>query len=103
MDFINMKRGTGKTTKIIELSHSRGIPIVTLTIGQKQNILDCARRMGYSDVLVLTTNELSKLKEQRWCSYSHVLIDDAEQMIEKALEQFLGCKVDSLTISLPMK
>lgn len=78
------ERGSGKTTKLIELSAEKQIPILCPTAYQQRNILIKAKELGYDiPVPVLLTSEL---KTQDIRKGEDVLVDDAEWILTRVLE-----------------
>ena len=88
MDIIIGKRGYGKTYTLVKISAEKQIPIMVITLRQKENLLDIAKRNNLKipePVLV----EQSKGKR------ANVLIDNAEDM----LAYLLRSSIDTMTIA----
>lgn len=99
--FINMARRNGKTTILIHTSFVTGYPIIVNDTAQKKFILDQAKARDL-DITVYTLREWIE-GERLNHLYAGVLIDEAETIIEKALEYYLGTHVIAYTATIPIK
>lgn len=75
------KRGTGKTTKLIEISAQKQIPILVVTKQAKYNIMEKANTLGYSiptPIVFETDNR----------NIETVLVDNAETLLTGVLRGF---------------
>ena len=97
---INMARRSGKTTLLIHSSFVTGAPIVVYDSLRKTNVLTQAKEQGL-DIRVYTLREWL---ENKVLSHNNreVLIDEADLIIESALECYLGTKALAYTVSQPM-
>lgn len=98
MKILNTTRGYGKSTMLLTTSHMTGIPIIVSTKSHQNYLENMAKEL---DLEV----EVYNLKEYRELS-SHpesILIDDADSIIETALEHFFGCHITGITMSIPEK
>lgn len=74
-------RGTGKTTKLIEISAQKQIPILVITKKEKYDIMEKANTLGYSiptPIIFETGNR----------NIETVLVDDAETFLNGLLRGF---------------
>lgn len=99
--FINMARQNGKTTLLIHTSFVTGAPIIVTDTARKKFILDQAKEQDL-DIRVYTLREWNENRSLPHC-VTGVLIDEAEEVIEKALEYYLGTTVIAYTASIPMR
>lgn len=101
MRFINMNRRNGKTTMLIYASYVTGFPIITSTRQMAQSIIIQAKKMGFNDIRVYSLREWQEV--HRYCKdVENVLIDEAGEIIEHALNEVLGANVVASTMSVPM-
>lgn len=100
--YINMARRSGKTTLLIHSSFVTGAPIIVIDTARKKNVLDQAKEQGL-DIRVYTIREWNENRQAILNqTYTGVFIDEAEEVIEKALEYYLGTRVIAYTVSQPM-
>ena len=98
MRMINRPRCLGKTYMMVVTSYVTGSPIICRTEQNKTHILNVAREMGCT-VNVYTLHEWN-------CIYgkdTKVLVDESKDIISAALEEYLGCGVQAVTLTLPME
>ena len=77
-------RGTGKTTKLIEISAEKQIPILCCNDFQRIELMRKATSMGYKiPIPVLLTSEL-KIEDLE--NGESVLVDDAEVILKRLLK-----------------
>ena len=96
-------RGTGKTTQLIHTSEATGYPIITHNETAAQNIIRMAEMMG---VHIPTPISISKIEHSglRGFRLEGVLIDEGYDIIEKALEEYIGCQnIVAVTLSDKLK
>lgn len=100
MKFINRPRRTGITTMLIATAYITGYPIIVVNENFARCIKDQARKTGYN-IEVYTVSEWRNIFA---CGAprENVLIDEADGVIELALENLLRCKVAACTLTLPM-
>ena len=99
MRLIIKDRGKGKTTQMIYTSEATGYPIVVDTEFKKNNLINKSKEM---DVIIpepLTISDIHNNKKLRGCLIEKVIIDEGHNIIEKALKQYLGCEVASVTLT----
>ena len=96
-----MARQTGKTTLLIHSSFVTGAPIIVTDTAQKKFILAQAKAQDL-DIRVYTLREWSENRQLNR-TYDGVFIDEAETVIEQALEYYLGTRVIAYTATIPIK
>lgn len=72
-------RGTGKTTTLITDAFYTGLPILTLNITRKNNMIHQAQCMGMGCVIVYTVSEFKDLKGTE--RPDQILVDELEDVI----------------------
>lgn len=100
MNIINRARGTDKTTSLIYTSYVTGYPIVTCSAQRVNNIKHMAEEMQV---------KVNAFSVHDWQTYmkrcypdGHVLIDDADAILEAALSAFLGgANIMACTMAIP--
>lgn len=97
MKFINMARQNGKTTMLINAAYVNGTPILVSNEKRKMIVEDQAKSMG----LKVEVYSLQEFTINRHVCFSELYIDDAEEIIERALMQMLGTSVRACTLSVP--
>lgn len=87
--FLGGKRGSGRTTLLIQASYATGYPIVVNTESEAKNVMVLAEKLGFKidePVLVHTLR-------RGGFHYDNVLLDNAGEVIGDALRQYLGVNV----------
>jgi hypothetical protein len=102
MKIINRQRATGKTTMLIHASAVTGMQIVAMTKQRAAYIKKQAYELGCVIPEPIEYERLTARRYERNPVDYGVLIDEAEGLIEKALERYLGSKVAAITMSCPM-
>lgn len=102
MNIINRQRATGKTTMLIHASAVTGMQIVAMTRQRAAYIKKQADELGCVIPEPIEYERLTARRYERNPVDYGVLIDEAEGLIEKALERYLGSKVAAITMSCPM-
>lgn len=98
MKIINMARQNGKTTMLINAAYVNNAPILVSSESRKSIVRKQAESMGL-EVKVYSLNDY--IANHMRVHSSELYIDDAEDIIEKALLQTLGTPVRACTISIP--
>lgn len=99
MNWINMQRRMGKTTMLIYASYVTGAPIIVTSVSRKTCVLDTAKKLNLN-VQVYTTNEwMTKFAGRK--PNAQVMIDEAQDFIEEALNRQLNANVIAVTMTLP--
>ena len=99
MNLINRDRQTGKTTMLIYTAHVTGYPIIVWDITRAKIIEHQAYKLGCT-VNVFTINQWEHAR--RGYRVHDVLIDEAKDFIEAALNNYLGANVAACTATFPM-
>lgn len=101
MRIINRGRACGKTYMLISAAYVTGTPIIVETIAKKKNIEDMAKDMNV-EIEVFTVSEWLMTSKQ-YRKNEKVLIDEAKQIIDKALSEYLKATVIAVTMTIPMR
>lgn len=96
MKFINMARRNGKTTMLINAAYVNNAPILVSSESRKCFLKEQAESMGMK-VEVYSLHEYIMTRAH----VSELYIDDAEEVIERALIEMLGAPVRACTMSIP--
>lgn len=99
IDYIFGARGSGKTAKLIKLSASNNIPIVTSGKTSVKYIKDLAVQMG---VEIPEPYTIAEVRAGRVMGRDHakILLDNAEPVIEESLEEYLRIPVGALALTV---
>lgn len=89
MDIIIGKRGYGKTYSLVKISAEKQIPIMVITLRQKECLLDIAKRNN------LKIPEPILVEQSKGERANNILIDNAEDM----LAYLLNSSIDTMTIA----
>lgn len=100
MKIINRPRRTGKTQMIITAAHVTGYPIITFTENMARHIAAQARSMGFNDIRVYS---LPTFEHLRGHETQNILIDEAELIIQQALNAYLRTNVIACTLTIPFE
>lgn len=99
MKFIIKDRGMGKTTQLIYTSEVTGYPIATMSSASIAYIKTMAEEMGCDIPDPITYNDLVNRKGMGNRQYDNILVDDANLIIEKALNEYLHCNVKGIAFT----
>ena len=97
MRYLIKGRGQGKTYKLIIASEVTGYPILVLDEKRKRFLIDMAKEMG-----CYIPEPISYERRKRCTDGLHIeklLIDDAEKIIESALNTTLRSEVVAVTLT----
>lgn len=97
MKIVNRNRQTGKTTMLIHTSYLTGYPIVVQDAQRAYNVTAQAEQLGCK-ISVITA---SQLRQNGVPFRDGVLVDEGEDLIKRALEEYLKTKVVACTVSIP--
>jgi len=97
MKVINLKRGQGKTTRLLYASEFDEIPILCETRETKKFLLDTAFQLGLTIPEPITVNDL--ISNKSTMHYSDILIDEAPHVLQCLLRN-LGVVDDIRAITL---
>lgn len=78
-------RCTGKTTTLIHDAYFSGLPIITLNVTRKNNLIHQAQTMGMGVVKVYTVSEIKDFKGNESLRDCGVLVDELEDVLNYAL------------------
>lgn len=101
MKIINGERASGRTTMLIHAAYVTGARIVCPTYKRAQFVAQQAKDAGLD---ILEPCEALQYAEDRVHGLrqnERILIDDAEKVIEEALEAYFHTPVDAITINRP--
>lgn len=96
MKLLIKERGTCKTTGLIYASEATGCPIVTSSKINACYIIDNAKQMGCDIPDPITVDDLRFHKMEH---VTHVLFDNVETILEKAINEYLGTNVVCATMT----
>ena len=99
MKLIIKKRQSGKTTGLIYTSEATGFSIITPTKSNATLLKNMAQNMGCNIPPVYTVDEVLHTSRPDKTKENQFLLDDADQILDKALEAYLGCRLFAATIS----
>lgn len=102
MKILNKERGSGKTTQLIYTSEVTGYPIVTYTEKQANNVSEQAKKLGCNIINPITITNI-KTSKRAYQSFQYILLDEAELILQEALESYLGVDIVALTMSIPQQ
>lgn len=99
MEMIFMKRGEGKTTKLICMSYLNKIPIVVSNLKQAEYIKNKANSMGLEipDPIGANINSLSE--HLLGTGIKEVYVDNAEFMFKNLFEETFRVKLGGFSMS----
>ena len=99
MRFLNMGRRSGKTTMLIHAAYLTNTPIIALDNARAHFIKKQAEELGF-DIEVYSIFEWKNHRDH--VHRGDVLIDEAIEMIELALDNYLEAHVQACSFSIPM-
>lgn len=88
MKIFRMKRGEGKTSRLIEESANSGVPIFAIDERHCHSLMIKANVMGYKIPLPVTFDDLATNK-----AIEKIIVDDAEYTLPAIIEYFLGVHI----------
>lgn len=97
MRYLIKGRQQGKTYKLIIASEVTGYPILVLDEKRKDFLIDMAKEMGCDIPKPITYLTFRGYREG--LPIERILIDDAEKIIEKALNETLRVEVVAVTLT----
>lgn len=107
MRIINKPRGSGKTTILLNTASVIGRPIIVSTKQRKEHIMDMAKHLNLKNVYCYTVDEFRRLRGvnriQPRIQPIIVLIDDLNDILQEALQNYLGADEVIATITLPFE
>jgi hypothetical protein len=99
MRFLIKGRQQGKTYKMIIASEVTGYPILAVNEHRKNSIKAMAKEMGCNIPDPITYETRTRHNNGSLLPTDHVLIDDAEEIIEKILKRDLRADVVAVTMT----
>lgn len=98
MKILNMPRGTGKTTKLINTSEVTGYPILCSNLFMVDNVKKMAKKMGCDIPEPMTVADF----RHKFYQDENVLVDEilANNLLATALNQYIGANVVACTMTL---
>lgn len=100
MRIINKPRGSGKTTMLLNTASVIGRPIIVSTKQRKEHITGMAKHLNLKNVYCYTVDEFRRLPRIQPII---VLIDDLDDILQEALQNYLGADEVIATITLPFE
>lgn len=97
MKYIIRGKGNGKTTQLLYAAHTMDIPIIVPDYAHKNNLEKRAKDLGLDGLRIQAFTERTMAGEFK--PDDTILIDDAEQIIERALSSFFRCKIGAVTLT----
>ena len=102
MRFINKRRGSGKTTMLINSAYTTGYPIIVPTLAYKNFIIEKSKDMNCNNIEVYTIKEWEIIRKNKPVS-DKVYVDEVESLLRQVLNEHLHAEVVAATLSLPME
>lgn len=103
MRLLIKERQSGKTTGLIYASEVTGYPIAVLNEGMVGMIKDMANQMGCIIPEPVTFSELRRGSMRGKLYYENILIDEAQFVLNAALNEYFHCNVIGATITDTLK
>lgn len=99
INYIIGARGSGKTVKLVQISASNNIPIVTSGKKSARYVKDLAEEIG---VEIPEPYTIAEVRAGRVMGRDNakILLDNAEAVIEEALENYLHIPVGALALTV---
>ena len=94
MKIFRMKRGEGKTSRLIEESANTGVPIFAIDERHCHSLMVKANVMGYKIPSPVTFDDLAADK-----TIEKIIVDDAEYTLPAIIEYFLGVHITAEAFS----
>lgn len=76
-----LRRGSGKTTRLLAMSEFHNAPIICVNEAHKRSIMDMARRYGYSIPYPVSTHELVNGKLYGSTLHKDFLVDESQDVL----------------------
>lgn len=77
-----LRRGGGKTTRLLAISEFRNAPIICVNESHRRHILDMSRRYGYYIPNPICANDLLSGKLYGNNTYSEYLVDESQDVLD---------------------
>ena len=101
MKIINGERASGRTTMLVQEAARTGARIICNNVEHRRQIMTVADEMGVSIKEAVMDFGFPVPFGKKTFDGETLLIDDAEQIIEKALSAYFGVPVAAITINCP--
>lgn len=89
-------RATGKTTQLLYTSATTQYPIIVKNHSQIKLLLNKANDL---DLIIPVPMTVEECKNKRGMNYDHVLIDEGYNLIDEALDAYMGTHVVAVTLT----
>ena len=99
MRLLIKNRGQGKTTQMIYTSEATGFLIVVETQARKNQIMEIAKKLNVVIEEPMTIDEIRKTKTRFRHPDIKVIIDEGYNIIERALNEYIGHDVVAVTLT----
>lgn len=77
-----LRRGGGKTTRLLAISEFRNAPIICANERHKRHVLDLARRYGYYIPMPISAGELLNGRFYNNSAYREYLVDESQDVLD---------------------
>lgn len=98
---IILRRGAGKTTRLLAISEFKNAPIICVNEGHRRHILDMARRHGYCIPTPFIANDLLNGSLYGNNTYMEYLVDESQDVLDALVSGLTragkGCVVGMTT------
>lgn len=98
MKIINRERFSGKSMMLLYSAYTNGQPIIVYNLERKNFLLNMAKELNVK-VHIYTLQEYRETGKVD--PNKGILIDDAEKIIENALNNYLRSEVVAITLCIP--
>ncbi len=96
-----LRRGGGKTTRLLAISEFRNTPIICVDENHRRHILELARHYGYYIPMPIIANELLSGKFYGNHTYREYLVDESQDVLDALVSGLTrasqGCVVGMTT------
>ncbi len=96
-----LRRGGGKTTRLLAISEFRNAPIICINEVHRRQILDLAQHYGYYIPMPIIANELLSGKLYGNHTYREYLVDESQDVLDALVSGLTragqGCVVGMTT------
>lgn len=96
MKIFRMKRGEGKTSRLIEESANTDIPIFAIDDHRRRILMEKANVLGYKIPSPVTFDDVAIATDK---GIEKIIVDDAEYTLPAIIEYFLGVHISAEAFS----
>ena len=89
-------RATGKTTQLLYTSATAQYPIIVRNHSQVKLLLDKANDL---DLIIPVPMTVEEFKNKHGMNYDRVLVDEGYNLIDEALDAYMGTHVVAVTLT----